>query len=149
VDGDESDNSASASGAAYTFTIDIDPPDEPWADLGSSLAGSAAFPSLIGTGDLLPSTPVSLDLSNAKPFAPCYLVVGVSNLSAPFKGGVLVPFPNLLFGQTVDFFGEASFGGLWPAGIPSAFIVYFQYWIVDAAGPQGFAASNAISGTTP
>jgi hypothetical protein len=120
-----------------------------WLDLGQGLAGSSGMPSLDGSGELLPSTVVSLNLANGRAFSTSTLVVGVSNIIAPFKGGVIVPHPDLLFAQTTDFFGKASFGGLWPAGIPSGFTIYFQYWIVDAAGPQGFAASNAVSGTTP
>jgi hypothetical protein len=76
-------------------------------------------------------------------------VVGVSPLDAPFKGGVMVPSPDLLFVLTTDFFGASSFGGLWPAGVPSGFTTYFQWWIQDPGGPKGFAASNALAGTTP
>jgi hypothetical protein len=145
IDGDQGDNSAEASGAAYVF----EGPKSPWADLGHALAGGGGLPNLLGTGELLPGMPVSIALFGAHPSADCVLVLGVSNLSTPFKGGVLVPAPDLIVGQTVDPFGEAFFGGLWPPGIPSGFSVHFQYWIVDAAGPAGFAASNAVSGTTP
>jgi len=36
-----------------------------------------------------------------------------------------------------------------PGGLPPSFSLYFQYWINDAAGPVGFAASNALRGITP
>jgi hypothetical protein len=48
-----------------------------------------------------------------------------------------------------DFFGTPTFGGLWPQGVPSGFTTYFQWWIQDPAGPQGYAASNAVAGTAP
>jgi hypothetical protein len=89
-----------------------------------------------------------LSLDQAKPFSFSPLVVGVSAINAPFKGGLMVPNSDLAFPQFSDFFGAASFGGLWPAGIPAGFTIYFQWWIQDPAGPQGFAASNAVSGTT-
>lgn len=122
---------------------------DPWEDLRHALAGSTGMPSLHGSGTLAAGTFLQLELSNAKAFSASMLVVGVVELNAPFKGGTLVPYPAFLFPQTVDFFGQASFGGLWPPGIPSGVTVYFQYWIVDGAGPFGFAASNAVSGTTP
>jgi len=125
------------------------PPFDPWLDLSSGLAGSAGVPSLIGTGDLAGNDPVSLDLSNANPFALSFLVLGLSNLSIPFKGGVLVPAPDFLLPLTVDGFGVASLSTLWPVGVPSGATFYSQFWISDAAGPAGFAASNALSGTTP
>jgi hypothetical protein len=33
--------------------------------------------------------------------------------------------------------------------VPSGLTVWFQEWIVDGAGPKGFAASNGLSGVTP
>jgi hypothetical protein len=91
-----------------------------------------------------------LALSHAAVFAPTALVVGLSRLDAPFKGGVLVPSPDILIaGLVTDATGAALVSGSWPAGLPSGFAVSFQYWITDAMGPQGFAASGAVQGTTP
>jgi hypothetical protein len=39
--------------------------------------------------------------------------------------------------------------GTLPAGAPSGVTIHAQFWIVDAGGPKGFAASNAVVGTTP
>ncbi len=126
-------------------------PDEcdVWNDVGPALPGSAGDPALVGDGSLLPNDLVTLSLTNAKPFASATLVVGFSAVNAPFKGGVLVPAINIVFGQTTDFFGGTTFGGLWPTGVPSGFVTYFQYWIADDAGPVGFAASNGLAGTAP
>jgi len=68
----------------------------------------------------------------------------------PFKGGVLVPeadivFPALSTGPR----GGIVLSSTWPALVPSGFQVFFQYWIVDAAAAQGFAASNAAVCTSP
>jgi hypothetical protein len=120
-----------------------------WSALGSALAGTAGPPGLTGTGYLAAGSTTTLALTNAKSFALAPLFVGVSNLSAPFKGGVLVPKPDFIFPLFSDFSGKAVFGGPWPAGIPSGFTTFFQWWIQDPAGPKGFAASNALAGTTP
>ena len=126
-----------------------EPPPQVWTDLGGALAGINGEPLLAGTGTLNAGEAVVFSLSNVSPFAPSTLVIGVVNLSAPFKGGVMVPKPDILFGLIADGFGNLTFGGPWPASIPSGITTYYQYWIVDAGGPKGLAASNAISGTTP
>jgi hypothetical protein len=133
-------------GATTTLDFDLVPT---LADLGLAVPGSLGPPALVGSSTMVPSTPVGFTLSNAKPFSLAPLVVGLSNLSAPFKGGTMVPYPNFIFPAFTDFFGNSSFGGLWPAGVPSGFTTYFQWWIQDPAGPQGYAASNAVAGTAP
>jgi hypothetical protein len=120
-----------------------------WADLGNGLAGVGGIPTLSGTGSLTASSVVTLTLENAKPFAPSWLIVGLAAINAPFKGGIIVPSVNLFFPLTTDFFGASSFGGLWPTSVPTGLVTYFQWWISDAAGPVGFASSNALAGTTP
>ncbi|MHC5211072.1 MAG: S8 family serine peptidase [Planctomycetota bacterium] len=122
----------------------------PWVDLGSGLAGTTGTPVLLGDGALLGSDPVALELTAALPSALATLCIGFAPLNAPFKGGVMVPDTDLIVsGLVTGASGELPLGGTWPPGIPPGFTTYFQYWIMDAAGPQGFAASNAVSGTTP
>jgi hypothetical protein len=132
--------------------LDPPPPVGTWTDLGNALAGTHGLPLLVGTGDLVGGTPVTLTLSNALENATTYLLVGVVTLNAPFKGGVMVPDPN-----APGFFvilptgpaGTLPLNATWPNGLPSGFSLYFQHWIVDATGPAGFAASNALQATTP
>ena len=119
-----------------------------WTDLGQGLPGSAGQPVLVGTGPLVGGTPVTLALSLAASSSPVTLVVGFSLLQAPFKGGTLVPFPNLLIGGLVTGAG----GGLvlsttWPNGVPAGTSLYFQDWIADPL--TGFSASNGLQATTP
>ena len=130
------------------YKLDIEPIGT-WTDLGLGLAGSNGLPVLSASGYLQEATPLTLSLSQAKPFAVAPLLVGVSALNAPFKGGVLVPHPDLIFPLFTDFFGSAGFGGILPSGLPSNLLVYFQWWVQDAAGPSGFAASNAVSALIP
>ena len=71
--------------------------------------------------------------------------IGLELLVAPFKGGTLVPAPDLLLaGLLTGPTGALILSGTWPAGIPSGFEASFQHWITDPAGPQGLAASNGL-----
>jgi uncharacterized membrane protein len=123
---------------------------ETWTDLGNALAGTNGEPHVTGTGDLEPLSPVSLSLSNALAGSSAYLVFGFSQLSAPFKGGVLEPNPDLLFDPfPTDGSGNLLLSSHWPAGVPSGFTSYMQFWIQDAGGPKGYSASNGLAATTP
>jgi hypothetical protein len=127
---------------------DLDPVD-PWVDLGQALAGAGGLATLTGSGDLVVGNPVTLTLSNAAPSTLAVLFIGVFQLNAPFKGGVLVPSNTFNFGLFTDGSGGIGLTAPFPPGAPPNFTFYFQYWWVDAGGPVGFASSNAISGTTP
>jgi hypothetical protein len=108
------------------------------------------MPSLQGSGTLVGGQPVTLTLTGSKALAPVILIVGVSQLGLPFKGGVLIPSPDILiFGLSTNAHGTVSLSSTWPFGLPSGFMFLTQYWITDSAGPAGFAASNGLSGTTP
>jgi len=121
----------------------------PWTWLGSGLGGAAGVPQLVGTGSLLGGQPAVLDLTHAAPLASATLVVGLSVVNAPFKSGVLVPFPAALVPAVTDAAGALSFATTWPTGLPSGLTIYLQDWIIDATAPQGLAASNAVSATVP
>jgi hypothetical protein len=121
-----------------------------WTDLGHALAGSAGEPHLAGTGTLIASQALTLTLTNALPSSSATLIVGLSSLNAPFKGGVIVPHPDvLIFGLPTGPAGTLPLTAHWPGGLPPSFTIYFQYWIVDAAGPVGLSASNGLGATTP
>jgi hypothetical protein len=122
----------------------------PWTDLGFALPGINGAPALIGTGTLEAGLPMTLTLSNAAPFAPMSLIAGFSRIDAPFKGGVLVPFPNLILsGFLTNGAGAHVLPALWPSGLPSGASFYLQEWVVDVAGPVGLAASNGLRAVTP
>ncbi len=130
----------------FLFAADV------WQDLGHALPGSAGDPLLVGLGTLQPGTPFDFSLVDAQPLAPAWLFVGLATLNAPFKGGVLVPQPGppgLLLGFTTSPAGRIVLAGNWPAGVPAGTLLVMQYWIVDAAGPAGFSASNAVSASAP
>ena len=121
-----------------------------WFDLGASLAGTHGAPVLTPDGSLEPGSTVVLDLASALENSSFTLIVGISALNAPFKGGTLVPFPNLLiFGLPTGPGGGITLSGTWPGNLPSNVAFYFQEWIVDPAGPAGLAATNAVKAVTP
>jgi hypothetical protein len=131
------------------FIADL--PTDAWANLGHALAGST-LPSLVGAGALAGDDPLQLVLAGAVPAAASFLVVGMAALNAPFKGGVLVPDlspPGLVVPFATGPLGGLVIDATWPSGVPSGFALYIQHWVVDAGGPVGFSASNAVSGTTP
>ena len=112
---------------------------------------TAVILSLVGTGSLEGGSPVELSLTDAFPATTAWLVVGFSAFNAPFHGGVLVPDPTPPGFASVLPTGTGSvlLQARWPAGVPSGFTLWFQYWIEDAAGPVGFSASNGLSATAP
>ncbi len=121
-----------------------------WTDLGNGLPGTGELtPRLQGFGAQLGDDPLQILLTDALPGATATLVVGIVNLSAPFKGGVLVPFPTFLIPLPVNGLGEIDINATWPAGLPGGIDVYYQYWVSDPGGFFGFAASNALQSTTP
>jgi len=136
--------------AGYRLAFSLPDGVSAWLDLGDALAGSGGLvPVLAGTGELVAGAPASIVLSDAAALAPATLVVGLSPLDAAFKGGVLVPEPDLYIALVTGPTGGVSLVGNWPAGIPSGTQVWFQEWITDAGGPHGFAASNGLLATVP
>jgi hypothetical protein len=121
-----------------------------WTFLGHALGGGGSAPSLTGTGTLEADTVVTLVLASAAPSAPAWLVLGDDATLLPFQGGVLVPHADVLVGPlATDTGGTLTLHGRWPVGVPSGLSVYLQVWVLDAAGPLGFTASNGLSATAP
>ena len=121
-----------------------------WANLGGGLGGATGTPLASGSGPLTGGSIASLTMNNAARGAPAHLVMGLAVLNAPFKGGTLVPQPDtVLSGLNTSATGALSVSGVWPTGIPTGVLVSFQFWVNDASGPQGYSASNGVSGTTP
>ena len=123
----------------------------PWSDDGPGLAGTGSLvPALSGSGTLQPHSPGALQLLDAKPLSPCWLIVGVSKLSAPFKGGTFVPSPLLVVPLATNGQGAATLQwAAWPAGLPAGSKLWFQVWIADPGGPAGYAASNGLRAVMP
>ena len=126
------------------------PPKAAFTNLGGGLAGTFGIPVFTAVGSLLGGTQAKLSLTGAKTFSISTLVVGLSQINAPFKGGVLVPDADVLVGGLpTGAGGSVQLTGNIPDGLPAGVPIWFQHWVVDAAGPKGFAASNALRSTTP
>ncbi len=122
----------------------------PWKDLGFGLAGANGTPQLDGLGSLQAAAPAAISLHGAPPLSLSVLFVGVSAIHAPFKGGVLVPAPDIAFaGLVTDLAGTTTVTAVTPPGLPPGLVVYLQQWILDPTAPKGVAASTALSGSVP
>jgi ligand-binding sensor domain-containing protein len=139
-----------AGNGVAVIKIADDPAPQIWTDLGLGLAGTHGVPSLAGSGALEPGTAVTLTVASALESAATTLVIGLSNVSAPFKGGVMVPNLDVLLpGLFTDGAGSLMLSATWPSGLPSGFSLFHQAWITDPAGPAGWAATNGLLSTTP
>ncbi len=125
--------------------------DTPWSIHGQALAGAAGEPFLRGTGDLTAGSTVELLLTDAAPFAPVYLVLGLQSQPVAFYGGTLTVFPFVSFrlvgGSDGD--GDLTLSATTPAGIPAATELWAQMALVDAGSPEGVALTHAVRGLTP
>ena len=119
-----------------------------WHPLGHGLGGFLGTPSLTGTGSMLPGETVRVTLAGAHPNTTAWFVIGFDRVDLPFAGGTLVPdtAPPALVLPLPSGTGSITLEGLWPAGLPDLFETFFQVWVVDPTGPQGYTASNALKG---
>ena len=120
-----------------------------WGDLGHGLAGTNGVPQLVGTGSLTANSVVTWSLTNARAGAPAWFVIGGSQVLAPFAGGLLVPWPNLVVAGVTDSAGAARLAVPLTQSPPSGQEISVQVWLLDPAGPAGLAASNAIAASAP
>jgi hypothetical protein len=122
----------------------------PWNTLPFSLPGSAGYCKLTGEGTLQPGSPLSFRIAGGTPGAPVDFVASLTQLGVPFKGGLLVPFPTLVYALgPLDAQGALQLDSIWPTGIAPGTTAYMQAWIVDSGGPVGFSSTNGLSGTAP
>ena len=116
----------------------------PFDDLQHPLAGAHGYASQTAEGTLQGGAPFVFRLTDAPPFSAAFHVVGLTELDAPFKGGVLVPSPNLLNGPLpVAADGTLELAGPWLTGLPAGLELYLQFWWADAGGPKGCGQPGA------
>lgn len=121
-----------------------------WTNVGLGLAGTHGTPTMIGTGTLASLTPVFLFLDDMLENSFVAFIVGASRVDLPFLGGTLVPSPDvLLAGLPTGPVGALTVGASFPPGLPPGASFHLQAWVVDPAAPQGYAATNALTATTP
>lgn len=121
-----------------------------WFDLGNSLAGTGAAPLMVAVGTLEANSQGVVGVATDLAGGTAHLVIGLSQLNAPFKGGTLVPAADvLILGLPLDAAGDLALPYTWPAGVPSRASIYLQFWMPDAGATVGFSASNGVRGETP
>jgi hypothetical protein len=120
-----------------------------WADLGGELpAGGPA--TLAATGGTEAGAALLLEASGLAPKAPAALIIGTGVANLPFKGGTLVPAPQLMLtGFAINVHGGLVLPALLPEDLPSGLTLCLQLWSPDVTGPKGFAATNALLITLP
>ena len=127
--------------------FEVQESDGTWTDMGHPLNGWAGLPLLTAFGTLSGGQPDSIDLTQARWSSPATLIVGLSQLNAPFKGGVMVPNPLLLLFLGTNAIGEVHLPFVMPT-VPAGLSLYFQFWIQDSVGIAGYSASNGLKGVT-
>jgi hypothetical protein len=111
-------------------------------DLGNGLPGTFGItPQLIGgvSTDLCVVQLVLLAVAQSNK----YLVVGLDDMYAPFKGGVMVPEPALIVANPFTGGGQLT---VYQPGVPIVGVtLVLQVWCEDQFGPSGYSASNGLS----
>jgi len=127
------------------------PPGGALLDLGHQLEGANGWPIQIASGSFVGGTPFSFSLAHGPVGGGVvYHIIGFSILDAPFKGGTMVPTPNLLSGPwTPTGTGTLLLAGTWPMGVPSGFPLVAQFWFASSGSIAGFAASSGVLVTMP
>jgi hypothetical protein len=116
----------------------------PLTDWGGARRGTNSYPTQIVTGTLGAGTPVLFELEMARLNASAWMVIGFEAIFAPFKGGVIVPQPDLVLGPLpTGPTGSVDLGGTWPAGLPAGLTLDVQFWIADPLGWKSLAASGS------
>ncbi len=132
-----------------TLTVTTGGPQPTWTDLGFATAGTHGEPRLGGVGILSADNPTTLSVCNALPNSPGVLIIGLSRIDFPILGATLVPSPDLAGPAPVGPDGMQQFTVAFPPPGGGGISVYFQYWVVDPAAPQGLAVTNAVSVIAP
>jgi hypothetical protein len=115
----------------------------PVTDYGGKIRGSAGFPVQLVSGSFTPGTSTTFALSVAKPASMAFLVAGMQTAFTPYKGNVLVPQPDSVFGPLpVGPLGKLGLTFGWPSGLAAGDTVDVQFWMKDPSGVKGFAATS-------
>ncbi len=121
-----------------------------WTNLGQGLPGTGGrIPSFMGTGTLADGAFVGLVLWDIAPATPVYLVVGASAQNLPFKGGVMVPFPNARVPLTSNDEGAVVLTKQLTGHVAGGGQLFLQFWVEDAGAVEGYSGSNAIRVDAP
>jgi len=121
-----------------------------WVNLGASGQQGSTDPVLSGVGPLNAGATVVYRIAGGPANEPGTMVAGFTTVFAPFKGGTLVPSPDVVVpGFLLDGAGNMEFATLMPPGFPPGMFVYHQMWIVDGTSPSGVTSTNGLQAIVP
>jgi len=119
-------------------------PTDPWYIRALGKPGSStAQARLSGSGPATAGSSNQILLEYAKPNASAFLILGLTRIEVPFKGGTLVPAPDFILPLTTDANGKLTLPFVLDPAIPAGTKLYLQTWIVDAVS-FGWASSNGL-----
>ncbi|GJM23001.1 MAG: hypothetical protein DHS20C15_29160 [Planctomycetota bacterium] len=102
-------------------------------------------PALTGEGAASPGSANTLRLTDALPHSPALLVYSLSELAAPFAGGILGPAPDFIVSIGLsDANGTLDKRFRMPESAPVGLEIWMQAWVRDAGAVAGMSASNTL-----
>jgi hypothetical protein len=121
---------------------------ETWVDLGPGTALLSAswgdLPTASGSGISCAGSAVTLSADHCgPPFAGTTLVIGLFDISLPFKGGTMVPSPDLLLPLPTGATGGITLPFNWPFGLPAGVTLRLQFW----QNEPPFSSTNGLEVT--
>jgi len=121
-----------------------------WLNLGQGLAGATTVPALELVLFTQAQAALSLMVAGGLPGNDVFIVAGTQQLPTAFKGGVLVPSPDVLItGLSLDDRGQLILSLDALERLPPLMLLYVQAWMPDQSNLQGFSATNAIAVVVP
>ncbi len=142
------DNARSLGGTKDTARLFTSTKVLEWTRQEGGITGQNGEPRLDGAGLITNLVPITVTVSSMRTGAPGVLAIGFPNAGVPLLGGLLLVDPLI----TVPLVGTAApiaFDASVLATVASGVEVRFQAWFVDAAGPQGIAASDGLGTIVP
>ena len=121
-----------------------------WVVTGTALPGSGNTPGLVVEGCFCEGGNVHAIGFLLGTLATPWLIVGLDTLLAPFKGGVLVPRPDVVVGPfQAGSSGQVLISIPVSVAIPPSTTLALQLWIPDPGAPHGAAATIGMVGISP
>jgi len=143
VDGDGAPEEVSSNVPAAQLAPLLALPGGAWRDGGAGAGADRGTLRLSARGAPVNGQPVLLLLTGAPPGARVRWSVQVS--TGPADPGTDLPMPELSAGAD----GCVALAALWPREAPAGTTVTVQAFVADPAAPQGVAASNVLTATSP
>ncbi|MCC7064177.1 MAG: hypothetical protein IT456_15305 [Planctomycetes bacterium] len=114
-----------------------------WRNRLHGLAGSQGIPQLSGRGAMQANTTAIWTVTGPANL-PMFFGIGLQRGDQPLLGGTLVPVPDAVTFLLADAQGRASLQLTLPPGFGPGARFFSQAWLLDATGPQGLTATNAL-----